>query len=409
VRRGIAASLVALLLALSACSPSPTPTPAAPTSTPAESTSTIESPASPPPAPGSEIFGFIPYWEMNADIVEHVGQTPLTTLVLFSVTNTTKGAIKTNAKGYQQITGAVGDSLIRVGHDHGMDVQLSFSSFGAARNRRLFGRPDLHDRVITELVRLTDQLGVDGVNVDVETLDPALVPAYGSFVGDLRVALRAGGAEREVSVATTANLLGATMARAAVEAGADRVFMMAYDYRTGASEPGATTPLARRDGGSHDVPRSMDLYATLGVPAQQTILGLPLYGYAWPVPPPTAGIPLLDLPAAGRGAAWIPRRHLDVLSDPTIEPVRDDLEGAQVYLLGPGGSTSPPPSAEPGEPWQVVYVDSPVTLAPKVELARLHGFAGIGFWAIGYERGLPGYTDLMRRFAAGEPLTQSSP
>jgi hypothetical protein len=51
-----------------------------------------------------------------------------------------------------------------------------------------------------------------------------------------------------------------------------------------------------------------------------------------------------------------------------------------------------------------VYVDSPATLAPKLQLALDRGLAGSGFWAIGYERGLPAYTELMTRYAAGEPL-----
>ena len=201
-----------------ACSPSPTPT--ASTSVAIETPSAVPSPSQ-VPEPGSEIFGFIPYWEMDASIVPHVAGTPLTTLALFSVTSTTKGTLKANAKGYKQITSDVGRSLIRTAHAHGMDVQLVFSSFGASRNERLFGRPDLQASVIAGLVDLVDELGVDGVNVDVEVLDPVLVPAYGDFVGRLRAALTVGGTSRQVSVATTANVLGATMARSAVDA-ADR-------------------------------------------------------------------------------------------------------------------------------------------------------------------------------------------
>ncbi len=54
--------------------------------------------------------------------------------------------------------------------------------------------------------------------------------------------------------------------------------------------------------------------------------------------------------------------------------------------------------------WTAVYVDSPETLAPKLQLALDRGLAGTGFWAIGYERGLPAYTELMRSFRDGGPL-----
>ena len=62
-----------------------------------------------------------------------------------------------------------------------------------------------------------------------------------------------------------------------------------------------------------------------------------------------------------------------------------------------------PPSATP-EPiaWNAVYYDSPRSLAPKLRLADDRGLAGAGFWAIGYERGLPGYTELIASFHAGK-------
>ncbi|OGO57965.1 MAG: hypothetical protein A2Z32_01585 [Chloroflexi bacterium RBG_16_69_14] len=64
-------------------------------------------------------------------------------------------------------------------------------------------------------------------------------------------------------------------------------------------------------------------------------------------------------------------------------------------------------SAAPGDSratagWQAIYVDSPQTLATKLALADDRGLAGAGFWAIGYERGLPGYTELIGRFGAGK-------
>ena len=43
----------------------------------------------------------------------------------------------------------------------------------------------------------------------------------------------------------------------------------------------------------------------------------------------------------------------------------------------------------------------PRSLTPKLLLADERGLAGAGFWAIGYERGLPGYTELIATFRAG--------
>jgi len=184
------------------------------------------------------------------------------------------------------------------------------------------------------------------------------------------------------------------------------------------SEPGATSPLDRRDGDERDLQWSLDLYEAFGVPPGRTLLGLPLYGRMWPVTGPELGAP-----STGPGVVWVPRRNLDILEDPAIVPVRDEIEVVELYALlraksgaltGPSATPLPPPSntpagsggaaaASPGS-WRAVYVDSPETLGPKLALANDRGLAGAGFWAIGYERGLPGYTELINRFAAGQPM-----
>ncbi len=379
------------------------------------------------PPPGHEVFGFLPYWEMDQTIAAHLRATDLTTLALFSVTNTRTGAIDATQNGYRRMTGPVGLQVIREAHQRGVRVEIVFTSFGLQRNRTFFGNLALQDATITALVALVAEMGCDGVDVDVESLDPELVPAYGAFLGRLRAAVVAADPADRLSVSTSASLLGAAMAAAAAEAGTDRVFLMGYDYRVAGSEPGATAPIDRRDGEAQDLVWSLDLYASLGVPVERTLLGLPLYGMSWPV----AG-PELGAPATGRGEAWILRNHADLLADPSVVPVRDAIEMVELYALSadgsvppatstPGASSSPTPAAaspargpsggsgsvptpSAAGGWRAVYVDSPATLAPKLALANDRGLAGAGFWAIGYERGLPGYTELIARFAVGEPM-----
>lgn len=411
-RVSLATLAAGVLVVVIACSPAPAPTSGAPSGSVAPpvtsgspGAATSGSPTS-APNPGRELYGYVPYWEMDEGIAAHLAGTPLTTLGLFSVTHGAKGILASGKRGYRLITGDIGRRLVREAHDRGTRVELVYTSFGQGRNRKLLESTDLQDTVIAGLVDLGGELGADGVNVDVEALDAVHVPAYGAFVGRLRAALLAADPADRVSVATGAGPTGAAMAAAAAQAGADRVFLMGYDYRTAGSSPGATSPLDRRDGDDKDLPWSLDLYAALGVPADRLVLGLPLYGYEWPV----AG-PVIGAPETGRGEAWILRRHLDLLTDEAVVPERDDVEVVEVYFAASDGTIGAP---SPGVPaptgsvidptWEAVYVDSPATLAPKMGLALDRGLAGTGFWAIGYERGLPDYTDLMRRFVAGEPL-----
>jgi spore germination protein YaaH len=341
----------------------------------------------PPPLPGHEVYGFVPYWEMDAGIADHLARTDLSTLGLFSVTHGRGGHLATTAVGYRRIDGPIGRQMISVAKARGTRTELVYSSFGETKNSSFFNAPAAQDTTIAELVRLAADLGVDGLNVDVEQLSLGDIPAYGMFVGRLREALRVAIPKGEVSVATTANEGGAAMAAAASVGGADRVFVMGYDYRTAGSAPGASAPLNRHDG-IKDLPWSLDLYRAAGVPVERTILGLPLYGMAWPVGSPEPGAA-----ATGRGSVWIPRQNLDLLTGAAPAPTYDPVESVD-FLAVPDGAG-----------WQAIYLDTPTSLTPKLQLANDRGLAGAGFWAIGYERGLPAYTSLIASFRADKLAT----
>jgi spore germination protein YaaH len=325
---------------------------------------------------------------MDSGIAAQVRMTALTTLALFSVTATAEGAIDTRATGYARITGSLARQLIREAHGRHVRVELVFTSFGFSQNRRFFTDLKRQDRTIASLVALAGKLQVDGVDVDVELLELELTSAYGAFVGRLREALVAARPSDRVTVATTGTVTGAVMAAAAAGAGADRIFLMGYDYHWPTSEPGASSPIHRRGDDGGDLTKSLDVYAAVGVPAERTILGLPLYGMSWPVAGPSLGAA-----STGSGTSWILRQHLDVLRDRARVPVRDDVEVVEQYSFATSGGG-----------WRAIYVDSPATLAVKLDLANERGLAGGGFWAIGYERGLPAYTALIARFAAGKPM-----
>jgi hypothetical protein len=354
----------------------------------------------PVPIPKHEVYGYVPYWEMDGSIADHVGRTDLTTLALFSVTHRRDGSLD-DQTGLQRIRGDVGRSIIEAARGRGTRVELVYTSFGEPKNRAFYTEPAAQERWIGELIDLVEELALDGINVDVEALPFDLVPAYAAFVGRLRTALQARLPDAQLSVATQANEVGAAMAVAASAVGVDRIFLMGYDYRTAGSQPGASAPIDRLDGETKDLLWSLDLYAALGVPADRTILGLPLYGVTWPVIAPG-----FLAPSSGRGDAWVPRRNLAVFDDPSFEPTYEPTESVEWYTV-PTEYATAVPSASPGtspQPigWDAVYYDSPRSLTPKLRLADQRGLAGAGFWAIGYERGLPGYTELIATFKAGD-------
>jgi spore germination protein YaaH len=340
-----------------------------------------------PPLPGHEVYGFVPYWEIDDTIAAHLRATDTTTVALFSITHTGKGRIATNQNGYRAISGPIGRQVVSDAHELGRRVDVTWTSFGESKNATLFASVALQDKVIASLVGVRSELGVDGIAVDVEEIGAGDIPAYGAFVGRLRTALRAADPDATVTATTGAGPQGAALALAASVAGADRIFLMGYDYRTASSQPGASAPISRGDGVERSIAWSLELYSAAGVPVDRTVLGLPLYGLSWPTASADIGSQ-----KTGGGDIWVPRRNLATLVDPGVTAAYDPVEDV-AFLAVPAGKA-----------WRAVYYDTPRSLRPKLGLANSLGLAGAGFWALGYERGLPDYTALIGDFRAGRSM-----
>src|SRR5689334_22093809 len=83
----------------------------------------------PRPQPGHEVYGFIPYWEMDAGIAAHLGETHATTIALFSVTHTSRGTIDSRQEGYRRIAGPIGRRIVADARERGARVDLTYTSF----------------------------------------------------------------------------------------------------------------------------------------------------------------------------------------------------------------------------------------------------------------------------------------
>ncbi len=385
----------------------------------------VPTPTPRPEVGGRELYGYLPYWRLNESTAAYVREVPLSTIALFSVGAKRDGSINTGPLGYQRIAGPIGRQIIAEAHERGVRVELVFTSFGERRNAVFFGRkpgrggpptpapaasPNASvgaspgpshpggpsrvvpwTRTVDELVALALDLDVDGINVDVELLDEADREAYGTFLRQLRAALLDARPKARVTVATEAGERGVGNAATAAAAGVDRIFLMGYDYHWSGSQPGASSPVDRIDG-LYDLRWSIDRYVEAGVPRDRILLGLPLYGMTWRSTGPDRFSPVV-----GNGKSWILDDNRDVLLDPEFAPQRDPIEHAEFFV------------EQDEDEWLHTYYDSPATLRLKLALARDHGFAGGGFWAIGYEQGLPGYLELMADFRDGKVERSEAP
>jgi putative cell wall-binding protein/spore germination protein YaaH len=323
-----------------------------------------------------EVYGFLPYWEIDAETDAYLRYDLLTDIALFSVGFTATGEISTSATGYPYVTGSTAATIVEHAHAAGVRVDLTVTSFGLEKNAAFFTNPTAMATAASAISALAQAEGLDGVNLDVESLYNENFAAYGIFVGQLRAALVSWNPAARVSVATNGSLSGAGMAVQALANGADRVFIMGYNYRTSGTSPaGSISPIARTDDGK-SLTWTLDLYASKGVPADRILLGLPYYGRSWHTT--TAD---LHAPTTSSVGVFVPSDDLAAVPPDTVIN-HDPLEGSRWFAV---------PDAE--GTWTQTYFDDPVTLRAKYALASGRGLAGVGIWTLGYDRGVAGYWD----------------
>ena len=323
-----------------------------------------------------EVYGFLPYWEIDSGTDGYLHYDLLTDIALFSVGFTASGAIDPTGTGYPYVTGSTAATIVDHAHAAGVRVDLTVTSFGFDKNAAFFTDPTAMANAASAISGLVQAEGLDGVNLDVESLNNENFAAYGTFVGQLRTALRSWNPAARVSVATNGSLSGAGMAVQALANGADRVFIMGYAYRTAGSSPvGSISPIVRADG-DKSLTWTLDLYASKGIAADRLLLGLPYYGRSWPT---TSGA--LNATTTGSGGLFIPSDDMAAIPLGTVIQ-HDTLEGAKWFAVQGAGGT-----------WTQTYFDDPTTLRAKYSLANGRGLAGVGIWTLGYDRGVAGYWD----------------
>ncbi len=329
-----------------------------------------------------DVYGYLPYWEIDAGVEGYLDWNALTAISLFAVTQHADGSLSTTASGYPAITSERGRRIVQTARAHGVHVEIVFASFGTAENAAFFGNAAAQERTIADLRAFVRDVGAGGVNVDVEGLAGTWFGAYAAFVRDLRASLRRDDPDATVTVATNGSRSGARMAKAALDAGADRALLMGYAYRSAGSPPGAVAPLDYRGSPVRlDLVASLDLYASLGVPAGRVILGLPLFGRTWP----TAG-PELGAAKTGSSTAFFPADNAALLEDHAAA-IRIEPAESVAWFAWQDPATGG---------WRQTFYDSPASLQPKFRLATERRLAGVGLWALGYDRGLPGYWDQLK-------------
>ena len=143
--------------------------------------------------------------------------------------------------------------------------------------------------------------------------------------------------------------------------------MMGYNYYwSGSSTAGPVAPVS---GENYNITRSLNEdYVGDGVPSGKLLLGVPWYGYDWPVTGSER-----KAPTTGTGTSRLYNSALNLAASHTV--IFDQPTGVPWISYQSSGQ------------WRQMWYDDSLSLQIKNNLAMNLNLAGIGIWALSYEAG----------------------
>ena len=212
-------------------------------------------------------------------------------------------------------------------------------------------------RLAAEVLQTVLRKGFAGLDVDFEYLPGQLAGAYAAFLGRLRQLLAAQGRFLWAALAPKTNtrqrgLLYEGHDYAAVSAAVDGVLLMTYEWGYTYGPPMAVAPLP-------NVRAVLD-YAVTEIPAEKIFLGIPNYGYDWPLP---------FIQGETRAQSISNQRAIELAIQYGVPIQYDETAQSPFFRYTDAGGTA-----------HEVWFEDARSMDAKLRLVAEYGFQGAGFW-----------------------------
>lgn len=259
---------------------------------------------------------------------------------------------------HAEATAAQRRRVLDIARAHGVEVWPLVNNPGREREtwdpmalRLVMGDAGARRGHIAGLLRLAQEDGVQGLDLDYEFLDAPDKQAFSDLVAQVAAAFHGAGLKLGVALHAKDREPGAwhgaqAQDYAALAAVADRVQVMGYDLHGAHSGPG---PVAPPDWGARVLAHAAGL-----IPADKLEWGLPGYGYHW-----APGRAAVHLDWAGWGALL--KAH---------PPERRDPASAELNLRFGG---------------EEAWMNDAISLTAKLWPARRAGLRQVALWVLGAE------------------------
>lgn len=339
-----------------------------------------------------EVFGFLPYWQLNSSTRAALRLDLVSTIAYFSIGVQSngylaRGSSSTPTVGWSGWTSPAMTELVNAAHERGVRVVPTITLMAwngdYSAMSTLLNSASYRSRLVSEVVTMVRDRRADGVNIDFEPVPSSLRTQFTSLVRQIKAGLVAAKVGAYVTVDTMAGAAtwstGYDVVGLTASGAADALMVMAYDFHYSASaRAGGVAPMES----DHIFAAGDALRDHLeDVPASKLIWGVPYYGRAWnttsdalnsTVRSPAESVAFSyywkdgGTPAGGKVLAERYGRRWDATGQVPWFAFRDSSGG-----------------------WRQGYYDDPTSLRVKYNAVLSNRLAGIGIWHLGMDTGVP--------------------
>ncbi len=333
-----------------------------------------------------QVYGYLPYWRLDSGTVDRLDYDLVSTIAFFGLGIKADGNLDTAWRGYAAYTSANAAAVTNAAHAKGVRVVPTFQLFDSSSLTKMsafLNSPAARERFIGQALDLMARRSADGANVDFEPVPSTIAPSFVAFIGQFRTALRVRFPTATLVVATSAGAPSNLIDGLAPIV--DQMFVMTYNYRwSGSTVTGAIAPL---DNTTRTVKRHITRFLS-HVPPSKLIMGVPFYGYDWPV---TSDVPNATVQSnrSAFGGVWSVTYSSAMrwLADhPDVARQEDTSQGSGFFTYWDADEST----------FRQVYFEDELSAAAKYDYAIATALAGVGIWTLDGDRGFNQMQDVLR-------------
>ena len=231
--------------------------------------------------------------------------------------------------------------------------------FSNERSSALLADEALQETLAQSLLQTMREKGFYGLDVDFEYVPPHEREAYAAFITRLRETLNPLGYPVIVALAPKTSaaqrgLLYEAHDYALLGEAANAVFLMTYEWGYTYGPPMAVAPLPQV--------RAVLDYAVTEIAPARILLGVPLYGYDWPLP---------FVQGETRAQSVSPVQAVEQAVRAGAEILYDETAQAPYYTY-----------ADPAGREHIVWFEDARSIEAKLRLVDEYGLQGVGYWSL---------------------------